>query len=81
MNVCVAEWTKAIVVFLSGSIPEAELKRFSINIYIRIVVLKHRGVIYLPASSDSESGATASAQTSGNFPCTKVSSRHVWRGR
>ena len=77
MNFCVAEWTKAIVVFLSGSIPEAEFDRFSINIYIRIVVLKHRGVIYLLVSSGSENGATTSTQTSGNFPCTKVSSRHV----
>jgi len=40
VRVWVAEWTKAVVIFLAGGIPQCEFNLFPINLYICNVVLK-----------------------------------------
>lgn len=40
VRIWVAEWTKAVVVFLAGGIPQGELDVFSIDLYICDVVLE-----------------------------------------
>jgi len=56
MGVWVAERAKAIVVFLAGRIPQCEFNVFSVNLYIRNVVLKDGGDINLVESCIMEVG-------------------------
>lgn len=41
MRVWVAKWTKTVVVFLAGGIPQGEFDVFPVDLYICNVILEH----------------------------------------
>jgi hypothetical protein len=47
MRIWIREWAKAIIIFLSGSIPQCQFNMFAINFYIGDVVLENSGDINL----------------------------------
>jgi len=84
VGVWVAEWAKAVVVFLTSGIPQCQLNVFSVNLYIRNVVLEdgrdvnliEGGIVRL-----GEWGEETSIQTSGKVPFEKTINRQVWKRR
>ena len=68
MRVWIAEWTKAVVVFLAGGIPQGELNVFSINLYICNVVLEHGRDIFLQLVSSLPEPLVLSALPLENNP-------------
>ena len=79
MGIRVTERAKTIVVFLAGRIPQREFNVFSVNLYVRNIVLKDGGDVNLVESwimGVGERGRTL-ILTSGNVPFEKTINRQV----